>query len=95
MSVINPIRNIILTELRYSNKELREGLVNVLNAIDNDLNIEGYSPSEDVENAILSLDNILISQDTLPIPEEKEETIILDNKRETPDIGYRDLIDEA
>lgn len=51
--------------MRASDPKLKAAIGNVLNAIDSDLEIEGYNPSSEALDALDKLDKVIIDLDSI------------------------------
>lgn len=60
MSALVHIKSMILSEMRQTHPELKKAIFNVINALDTDLDNNGYTPDTIVEQAIINLDSKII-----------------------------------
>lgn len=90
MSIMSSLRNIIFLEMRNSDPKLKAAIGKSLNAIDSDMEIEGYVPSSDVEQALEELDKVILYLDQ-DIPIEVDEPVSFNiSNRPQPEEGYTD-----
>lgn len=86
MSVITQVKSLIVANLNVD-KRIKKGVLDLLNAVDNDLSVGGYEPSSDVDMALINLDKALIEVDE---EEKKEKLPLVTEEDETIDVGFRE-----
>jgi hypothetical protein len=91
MSVITEVKNVILANLKCE-VELKKSIGNFLNTLNTDLDVGGYEPSSEMDEAVEDLNATLLKLDTTETPDEKEESDLVLTKRKTApgETGYRD-----
>lgn len=84
MSALNRVKGIILHEMKGSNQELKRAVTKIINAIDSDLDVEGYVQSSDVDEAFSNLDEVLIKLDE-PVkqPDDESDLVFTSRKKIT------------
>lgn len=93
MSSMVQFKNLVISHSTLP-KELRVAVTNLMNAIDTDLDIQGYVQSSDVDDAINDLDKALIDFDNLITDAKEEDAIVIQrNTRNDPPAGYIDRED--
>lgn len=82
MSALNRIKGILLFQMKGSPIELKKAILKVVNSIDSDLDVEGYTPSSDVTDAFEELDKVLVEMDELANnPAEDDDPILITRTR--------------
>lgn len=84
MSDLNRIKGLILSMMKTT-PEMKKAITKVINAIDSDLDVQGYAPGSDVDLALYELDQALIEYDeNINNPKQDDSDIIVNKTKRKP-----------
>lgn len=84
MSDLNRIKGLILSMMKTT-PEMKKAITKVINAIDSDLDVQGYVPGSDVDLALYELEQALIEYDeSINNPPQDDSDIIVNRTKRKP-----------
>ncbi len=84
MSVLNNIKGVMLFLMKGGDPSVKKAFLKVYNAVDSDLSVESYVPSSDVDDALETLNEALITNDTPEVVDTEGEAPLVFTKTKMP-----------